>query len=158
MGVISRAAFEVDDYWRIVLLLWEHLRITHGPLRVAEEFQCDKDAIKEMVSFQFVHEKGFNWGSRIRKLSQRILKLLENGLFLEEKKGGQALVSQHERFRGSVASPNDPLQPMKALKHPTSGHEDDEFMDSNEKLLFEETIQIHEDTSQPASTGKSSED
>ncbi|KAG6760221.1 hypothetical protein POTOM_036727 [Populus tomentosa] len=40
------------------LLLWEHLRITHGPLRVAEEFQCDKDAIKEMVSFQFVHEKG----------------------------------------------------------------------------------------------------
>ncbi|KAL3579160.1 hypothetical protein D5086_020664 [Populus alba] len=104
------------------LLLWEHLLITYGPLRVAEEFQCDKDAIKEMVSFQFVHEKGFNWGSRIRKLSQRILKLLENGLFLEEKKGGQALVSQHERFRGSVASPNDPLQPMKALKHPTSGH------------------------------------
>jgi hypothetical protein len=40
------------------LLLLEHLLITHGPLRVAEEFQCDKDVIKEMVSFQFVHEKG----------------------------------------------------------------------------------------------------
>ncbi|KAI9387634.1 hypothetical protein POPTR_010G204100v4 [Populus trichocarpa] len=145
MGVISRAAFKVDDYWRITLLLLEHLLITHGPLRVAEEFQCDKDAIKEMVSFQFVHEKGFTWGSRVRKLSQRILKLLENGLFLQQKKKGQALVS----FRGLVASPNDPLQPMKALKHQTSGHEDEEFMDSNEKLLFEETIQIHEDTSQP---------
>jgi len=35
----------------------EHL-LTHGPLRVADEFQCDKDAIKEMASFQFVDEKG----------------------------------------------------------------------------------------------------
>ncbi|XP_061974734.1 uncharacterized protein LOC133696535 [Populus nigra] len=58
MGVISRAAFEVYDYWRIVDILHK---------RVAEEFQCDKDAIKEMVSFQFVHEKGFNWGSRVIK-------------------------------------------------------------------------------------------
>ena len=39
------------------LLLLEHL-LTHGPLRVADEFQCDKDAIKEMASFQFVDEKG----------------------------------------------------------------------------------------------------
>jgi epsin len=46
--------------WRIfykTLLLLEHL-LTHGPLRVADEFQCDKDAIKEMASFQFVDEKG----------------------------------------------------------------------------------------------------
>jgi hypothetical protein len=46
--------------WRVfykTLLLLEHL-LTHGPLRVADEFQCDKDAIKEMASFQFVDEKG----------------------------------------------------------------------------------------------------
>jgi hypothetical protein len=48
------------------LLLLEHLLITHGPLRVAEEFQCDKDVIKEMVSFQFVHEKG----SVIKQINQ----------------------------------------------------------------------------------------
>jgi len=73
-------------------------------------------------SLQFLYLFGFTcrftWGSRVRKLSQRILKLLENGLFLQQKKKGQALVS----FRGLVASPNDPLQPMKALKHQTSGH------------------------------------
>ncbi|KAB5538812.1 hypothetical protein DKX38_016345 [Salix brachista] len=42
MGVTSRAAFEVDDYRRIVDILHE----------------CDKDAIKEMVSLQFVDGKG----------------------------------------------------------------------------------------------------
>jgi len=59
------AAFRLMKFdwknWRVswkTLLLLEHLLITHGPLRVAEEFQCDKDAIKEMVSFQFVHENG----------------------------------------------------------------------------------------------------
>ncbi|KAJ6892886.1 hypothetical protein NC651_025941 [Populus alba x Populus x berolinensis] len=53
-----------------------------------------------MASFQFVHEKGFNWGSRIRKLSQRILKLLENGLFLEEKKEGASARKSTREIQG----------------------------------------------------------
>jgi len=59
------AAFRLMKFdwknWRVswkTLLLLEHLLITHGPLRVAEEFQCDKDAIKEMVSFQLSMRKG----------------------------------------------------------------------------------------------------
>ncbi|XP_023737262.1 epsin-3 [Lactuca sativa] len=97
MGLISRAAFEVDEYWRIVdvlhkrlwkfdkenwrgsykaLVLLEHL-LTHGPERVSEEFQCDKEVIKEMSIFQHVDEKRFNWGLRVREKSERILKLLE---------------------------------------------------------------------------------
>ncbi|KAJ6892881.1 hypothetical protein NC651_025937 [Populus alba x Populus x berolinensis] len=126
-----------------------------------------------MASFQFVHEKGFNWGSRIRKLSQRILKLLENGLFLEEKKEGASARKSTREIQGFGSFSQRSSSTDESLKasdfrtwlrcnsnysHQHNHAEDDEFMDSNEKLLFEETIQIHEDTSQPASTGKSSED
>ncbi|KAI9195270.1 hypothetical protein LWI28_013400 [Acer negundo] len=106
MRSISRAAFEVDDYWRIVeilhkrfskfekknwrvshnsLVVLEHL-LTHGPESVAEEFQCDKDVIREMGSFQYIDEKGFNWGLAVRKKSERILKLLEKGPLLKEER------------------------------------------------------------------------
>ncbi|KAF8395117.1 hypothetical protein HHK36_019058 [Tetracentron sinense] len=106
MGLISRAAFEVDDYWRIVeilhkrllkfdrknwrvsykaLILLEHL-LTHGPESVAEEFQSDKDVIQEMGSFQYIDERGFNWGLTVTKKSERILKLLEKGLLLKEER------------------------------------------------------------------------
>ncbi|XAR72018.1 hypothetical protein NMG60_11018506 [Bertholletia excelsa] len=106
MGLISRAAYEVDDYWRIVevlhrrlvrfdrkgwrasykaLTLLEHL-LTHGPGRVAEEFDDDRDVIREMTSFQHVDEKGFNWGLNMRKKSETVLKLLEDEPFLKEER------------------------------------------------------------------------
>ncbi|EXC30502.1 hypothetical protein L484_010750 [Morus notabilis] len=106
IGVISRAAFEVDDYWRIVeilhsrllnfdrnnwrgpykaLILLEHL-LTHGPLRVSEEFKDDIDVIKEMGNFQYIDEKGFNWGLRVNKLCDRVLKLIKNSVFLDEER------------------------------------------------------------------------
>ncbi|KAJ7975811.1 Epsin domain [Quillaja saponaria] len=102
----QRAAFEVDDYWRIVeilhqrlskfdkknwrvsykaLLLLEHL-LTHGPLRISEEFLTDKHVIKETGNFEYIDERGFNWGLSIRKLSERISKLLENETFLKEER------------------------------------------------------------------------
>lgn len=46
--------------WRVsykTLILLEHL-LTHGPRRVAEEFQCDKDVIKGIGSFQYIDERG----------------------------------------------------------------------------------------------------
>ncbi|CAK9143026.1 unnamed protein product [Ilex paraguariensis] len=106
LKMISRAAFEVDDYWRIVeilhkrllrfdrknwrlsykaLIVVEHL-LTHGPESVAEEFQSDKDVIGEMGSFQHIDERGFNWGLNVRKKSERILKLLEKGTLLKEER------------------------------------------------------------------------
>ncbi|KAI4346971.1 hypothetical protein L6164_007829 [Bauhinia variegata] len=103
MRVISRAAFEVDDYWRIVEILHKRLQkfdkrnwrvsfkalilleslLTHGPQRIFEEFQSDKDVIKEITQFQYIDERGFNWGLSMRKLSERILKLLESEDFLK---------------------------------------------------------------------------
>lgn len=106
MGLISRAAFEVDDYWRIVeilhkrfskfdkkdwrvsynsLILLEHL-LTHGPESAAKEFQSDKDVIKEMASFQYIDDKGFNWGLAVRKKSETISNLLERGPLLKEER------------------------------------------------------------------------
>ncbi|KAJ1443192.1 hypothetical protein SESBI_00478 [Sesbania bispinosa] len=104
--VIARAAFEVDEYERIVeilhhrlskfdkgywrasykaLILLEHL-LTHGPKRISEEFECDMDFIEEIGQFQYVDEKGFNWGLSVRKLSERTLKLLRNRDFLKQER------------------------------------------------------------------------
>ncbi|KAJ9698397.1 hypothetical protein PVL29_007467 [Vitis rotundifolia] len=106
MGLISRAAFEVDDYGRIVeilhnrllrfdrkdwrasynsLILLEHL-LTHGPESVAGEFQSEKGVIEEMGSFQYIDEKGFNWGLTVRKKSERVSKLLQKGPLLKEER------------------------------------------------------------------------
>ncbi|KAE8665001.1 U-box domain-containing protein kinase family protein isoform 1 [Hibiscus syriacus] len=93
LGSISRAAFELDDYRRIVeilhiklgnferktwrtsynsLIVLEHL-FTHGPESTAEEFQAYQVAILKMQSFQFIDEKG-------------VLKLLEKGPVLKEER------------------------------------------------------------------------
>ncbi|WCJ41226.1 ENTH/VHS family protein [Euphorbia peplus] len=106
LGSISKAAFELDDYWRIVeilhnrflrfekknwrvsynsLIVLEHL-LTHGPESVAGEFQADKDVIREMETFQYTDEKGFNWGLTVRKKAERILKLLEKEHLLKEER------------------------------------------------------------------------
>ncbi|GMP23027.1 hypothetical protein CsSME_00000789 [Camellia sinensis var. sinensis] len=122
MGLISRAAFEVDDYWRIVdilhkrlsrfdrkkwrpsykaLIVLDHL-LTHGPERIAEEFQCDKDAIREMTNFQHVDEKGFNWGLSTKKKSETILKLLEDMPFLKEERARSRKLTSGIKGFGSL--------------------------------------------------------
>ncbi|KAF5930873.1 hypothetical protein HYC85_031746 [Camellia sinensis] len=106
LKIISKAAFEVDDYWRIVeilhkrlakfdkknwrssynaLIVLEHL-LTHGPESVSEEFQTDRDAISEIGSFQHIDEKGFNWGLNVKNKTERISKLLERGPLLREER------------------------------------------------------------------------
>ncbi|CAL9067089.1 epsin-3-like [Musa acuminata AAA Group] len=106
LRVISRAAFEVDDFWRVAevlhkrfkrfdrkrwrkaykaMILLEHL-LTHGPLSFADELQSDKDVIQRMCIFQYVDERGHNWGLTVKKKAERVLKLLEKGPFLEEER------------------------------------------------------------------------
>ncbi|CAN0854120.1 Clathrin interactor 1 [Linum grandiflorum] len=79
LGSISRAAFELDDYLRIVeilhkrlgkferknwratyhsLILLERL-LTHGPESVSREFLEDRHAIRDAQTFQHIDEKGF---------------------------------------------------------------------------------------------------
>lgn len=106
LKMISRAAFEIDDYWRITeimhkrlerfdrknwrvsyqaLIVLEHL-MTHGPESVSKEFQTAQDVIQQMGNFQFIDERGFNWGLNVRKKSERVLQLLENGKLLKEER------------------------------------------------------------------------
>lgn len=106
LKMISKAAFEIDDYWRIVNVLhnrlarfdainWripykavvvlEHL-LTHGPESVAAEFQTHKDVLQEMTNFQYIDEKGFNWGLNVRMKSERILILLNESSVLKQER------------------------------------------------------------------------
>ncbi|KAG8387828.1 hypothetical protein BUALT_Bualt02G0061700 [Buddleja alternifolia] len=114
LKMISKAAFEIDDYWRIVDILhkrnWrasykaaiviEHL-LTHGPERVAEEFQCDGDVIRQMEYFQHIDDNGFNWGENVRKKCERILKLLEKGPLLKQERDRARKVSRGIQGFGS---------------------------------------------------------
>ncbi|XP_010030964.1 epsin-2 [Eucalyptus grandis] len=125
MAIISQAAFEVDDYWRIVeilhkrlvqfdrknwrvtykaLIVLEHL-LTHGPQRVVEEFQSDRGVIKEMKDFQYVDQKGFNWGARVGDLSERVQNLLEDGEYLREERARARKLTRGIQGFGSLQRP-----------------------------------------------------
>ncbi|KAK4408831.1 Clathrin interactor EPSIN 1 [Sesamum angolense] len=140
LKIISRAAFEVDDYWRIVdilhkrlvrfdrrnwresyraLIVLEHM-LTHGPERVAEEFQIDRDVIIEMESFQHVDEKGFDWGLIVEKKCERVLKLLEKGPDWKEERDRARKVSRGIQGFGSFchrdSSAGHDILPESSLK------------------------------------------
>lgn len=121
MSLIAREAFEIDEYLRIsdilhtrlatfdrrqwrepykALLLLEHL-LTHGPRSVALEFQKDRDVIRQMATFQHIDEKGFNWGLTVKGKSERVLKLLERGPFLEEERERARKVAREIKGFGS---------------------------------------------------------
>ncbi|KAI5666033.1 hypothetical protein M9H77_15886 [Catharanthus roseus] len=129
LKIISRAAFEIDDYWRVVeilhkrlvsfdrknwwvsykaLIVLEHL-LTHGPESFAEEFQSDKDVITEIGRFQYVDEKGFNWGLTVRRKSEKILKLLGDRSLLKEERNRARTVTRGIQGFGSFhhVSTND---------------------------------------------------
>ncbi|KAG6629213.1 hypothetical protein I3843_14G069600 [Carya illinoinensis] len=129
---ISRAAFELDDYTRIVeilhkrflkferknwrvsynsLIVLEHL-LTRGPESVAGEFQSDKDFISEMESFQYIDEKGFNWGLAVRKKAERVMKLLEKGPLLKEERDRARSVTRGIQGFGSFSQRSFPAPGM----------------------------------------------
>ncbi|KAI4373470.1 hypothetical protein MLD38_011592 [Melastoma candidum] len=106
LNSISRAAFEIGDFWRIVevlhtrlarfdrrnwrasynsLIVLEHL-LTHGPESVADEFHIDTDVIALCGTFHYIDDKGFDWGLAVRKKTERVLKLLEKGPLLREER------------------------------------------------------------------------
>ncbi|KAG7030727.1 ENT3-4, partial [Cucurbita argyrosperma subsp. argyrosperma] len=96
MREITKASFEVDEFYRIVEILHKRLErfearewrasynavilvehaLTHGPYSFAKEFANDRAVLREMEGFHFVDDKG------VRKLSARVLKLLEEEDFL----------------------------------------------------------------------------
>ncbi|KAE8772305.1 epsin-3-like [Hordeum vulgare] len=121
MSLIAREAFEIDEYLRIsdilhsrlatfdrrqwrepykALLLLEHL-LTQGPRSAALEFQKDRAVIQQMAAFQHIDERGFNWGLTVKGKSERVLKLLERGPFLEEERERARKVAREIKGFGS---------------------------------------------------------
>ncbi|CAN1150459.1 EPN2 [Linum perenne] len=151
LGSISRAAFELDDYLRIVeilhkrlvrferknwrstyhsLILLERL-LTHGPESVAREFQEDTDAIRDIQSFQHIDEKGFNWGLAVRNKSERILKLLENeGLLKEERERSRKLTRGIRGF-GSFSERTSSSSPKLGILQQSYGRSNSQFNDDH---------------------------
>ncbi|XP_024025370.1 epsin-2 [Morus notabilis] len=129
MTIIAEASYGVDDYWRIVDLLhrrlycvdWKQWRqaykslilleflLTHGPEDFAEEFVCDTDVIHELGTFQYIDDKGFNWGYSMQRKSEEILKLLGAGKkVLKEARLRALKVTREIQGFGSSTSPVSP--------------------------------------------------
>ncbi|KAF3454713.1 hypothetical protein FNV43_RR05161 [Rhamnella rubrinervis] len=167
LGSISRAAFELEDYTRIVeilhkrllkferknwnvaynsLIVLEHL-LTHGPESVAEEFQGDKDVIGDMESFQYIDEKGFNWGLTVRKKSERILKLLQKGPLLKEERDRARKLSRGIQGFGSFCQRSSSSQGILRTSFETYGRcnsqsNDDESQENQLPSLNEQSLNI----------------
>ncbi|XP_055814736.1 uncharacterized protein LOC129884464 [Solanum dulcamara] len=163
MRLISRAAFEVDDYWRIVdilhsrlskfdrrnwrpcykaLMLLEYL-LTHGPESIAEEFQSDEDVIRHMGSFQYVDEKGFNWGSSVSNMSERVIKLLEDRSLLKEERQRARKVTVGIKGFGSFC--NRPVSGEESMKEAIYLRSNSDFTDCQYKQKLGRSCYMEDD-------------
>lgn len=124
MAEISRAAFEVDDYSRIVNILHKRLDVsdtkswreafktlvlleyllTHGPESFATDFRSEKDVLHQLTHFEHVDELGFDWGQSIQRKAERILELLNQEKLLKEERNRARRVSRGITGSGSFSS------------------------------------------------------
>ncbi|XP_048334127.2 epsin-3 [Ziziphus jujuba] len=132
MNKIAEASFGIDDFWRIVDILhrkfynvdWKQWRqsykslivleflLTHGPEDFAREFQCDVDVIQELGSFQYTDERGFDWGLKMQKKSDEVLKLLGEGPTLKQARlKALKITKEIQGFGNPISSPNSALSP-----------------------------------------------
>ncbi|CAL0321124.1 unnamed protein product [Lupinus luteus] len=169
MTRIADASFDVDEYWRIVdvlhrrlytidwvqwrqsykaLILLEFL-LTHGPEEFALEFQCDVEIIEELGRFTHIDGRGFDWGARVQKLSDQVLKLLEGGENLRQArlKALRLTTEIQTGFGSSVNSPSSSSSSPSFEASPGSSSfcsfstnsstpPTPTFMDSNEHLIL----------------------
>ncbi|XP_058761336.1 ENTH domain-containing protein C794.11c-like [Vicia villosa] len=173
---ISKAAFDLDDYSRIIeilhtrlikfekknwrgaynsLIVLEHL-LTHGPESVADEFQCDKDVINQLNGFQFIDDNGFNWGLTVRKKSERVMKLLEEGTLLKEERNNARKLSRGIQGFGSFNQKSTPASAILREKSlPTtlgrcnsdSNNQEDQEKNSSFKMMnsVKKNMMIYQD-------------
>ncbi|KMT05254.1 hypothetical protein BVRB_7g173950 isoform A [Beta vulgaris subsp. vulgaris] len=168
LGLISRSAFEIDDYWRIVdilhnkiskfdrknwresynaLIVLEHL-LTHGPESVAEEFQTEKFTINNMETFQHVDEKGFNWGLAMREKSKRILKLLEKGpLLKEEREHARKLTREIKGFGSFPGRSTSSYKDSPATYGRSNSHFNEHRNEAPRLILLGDDVQAEKPTS-----------
>ncbi|WVZ91590.1 hypothetical protein U9M48_037740 [Paspalum notatum var. saurae] len=125
LACIADAAFDMDDCWRIAKVLhqrlsraadWKEWRpvykalvvleflLTHGPEDLPREFMPDVPAMHDLRSFNYVDDRGFNWGACMQRRTDSILALLTDAQRLRDARH-RVLVSHHHTTGGFGGSP-----------------------------------------------------
>ncbi|XP_062192651.1 uncharacterized protein LOC133896144 [Phragmites australis] len=132
LACIADAAFDMDDCWRITKVLhqrlgrvdWKEWRpvykalvvleflLTHGPEDLPREFLPDMPVMHDLRSFNYIDDKGFNWGACMQRRTDTILTLLTDGDRLKEARRRAIRVS-HEVQHG-FGSPTSSSSPSSA--------------------------------------------
>ncbi|KAJ0235716.1 ENTH/VHS family protein [Hirschfeldia incana] len=146
MTKIAEASFNTVDYWRIVdvlhrkigkgegemkkwreaykaMVLLEFL-LTHGPLHLPHDFLYDLDHIRFLSTFQYVDDKGFDWGAKVQKKADQIQTLLLGKEELREARlKALKITSQINGFGNSTSfsTPPPPTPPLSSSPLKRSG-------------------------------------
>ncbi|XP_066331213.1 uncharacterized protein [Miscanthus floridulus] len=140
LACIADAAFDMDDFWRIAKVLHQRLRraadwkewrpvykalvvleflLTHGPEDLPREFLADIPAMHDLRSFNYVDDKGFNWGACMQRRTDSVLSLLTDADRLREARRRAIRVS-HEVHGGGFGSPTSSSSPSSASSSASS--------------------------------------
>ncbi|CAF1966434.1 hypothetical protein HID58_075082 [Brassica napus] len=146
MTKIADASFNTVDYWRIVdvlhrkigkgggemkkwreaykaMVLLEFL-LTHGPLHLPHDFLYDLDHIRFLSTFQYVDDKGFDWGAKVQKKADQIQTLLLGKEELREARLKALKITAQINGFGNSASfsaPSPPPSPASSSPLNSSG-------------------------------------
>lgn len=123
MALLSNAAFDLEEYQRIVQILHDRLEpnakgswrqlykvltlleylITHGPRSLSNEFRDDIFCIEELCQYNFIDQQGIDRGLSVRKKADRVLELLSKAdLWNEERNHAQRISHSIHGFGSSV--------------------------------------------------------
>lgn len=106
MAILADAAFELEEYERIVQVLhgrldpskkrpWRQLYktlvvleylLTHGPNSIGREFRGDLTCMEELSQFNFTDQQGIDRGSTVRTTADRVLELVSNPDFRKDER------------------------------------------------------------------------
>lgn len=127
MATLSEAAFDREEYERIVQVLHDRLDpnskrhwkqvlktltvleylLTHGPGSLSKDFQADASCIEELCQFNLIDHQGIDRGISIRNKADRVLELLSKAdLWKKERSRAQKISHGIQGFGGSIERTN----------------------------------------------------
>uniref|UniRef100_A0A1J3F962 ENTH domain-containing protein n=1 Tax=Noccaea caerulescens TaxID=107243 RepID=A0A1J3F962_NOCCA len=67
------------------LTMLNHL-LVNGPLSVFNEFQDERELIEDAINTEWIDERGFDCGLKVRNVAEKVLRLLEDGMFFKDER------------------------------------------------------------------------
>lgn len=74
--------------WRSMyntLSMLNHL-LLNGPLSVFNEFQHERVIIEDVLTMEWIDEGGLDCGTKVRNIAEKVLRLLEDDMFLKDER------------------------------------------------------------------------